>query len=208
MTCTAGDLDDADRAEVELALEHRQRDDPDRRDQEHRREEPEQLRRLLAEQRRGDQRDDQQRDQRQDAADQQREQLGALDMRAVERRGAARARCPTPSLASDSARSPMIIATATRPNSAGGTRCASTTADADGRDLRGDPRQGRPAQALEGLLLELRARDVRGRQRVRRLGGVGQARRWCDIGPQAFSYTSFSLLRRRAARLRASVLAP
>ena len=49
-TSDVASFDDADAAEVELALEHRQRDDPERRDDEGWRKELEELGCLLAEQ--------------------------------------------------------------------------------------------------------------------------------------------------------------
>ena len=128
MTCTLAISIDADPAEVELALEHRKRHDRDRGDQEHRRVELEQPRRLRAEQRHGDQRDDEQRQQRQDDADDERQQR-ALSTCARSSSVAARARCRRPRWPATAPVSPMIVATATRPNSAGGTRCASTTAE-------------------------------------------------------------------------------
>jgi hypothetical protein len=150
----ARDLDDADALEVQSPLEHRQRHDPHSRDQEHGRQEAEECRRLLPEQRRRDQRDDEQRDEGQSRADEQREHRRALDVCAFqlaaahERAADALVRQGQRKRADDRRhRDHAVLRRRDEVREDDGR--------ADGRHLGGEASERRPAQALEGRFLEL-----------------------------------------------------
>ena len=152
------------------------RDDPDRGDRERRRQELEQLRRLLAEERRGHKGGEQQGRERQRDSGHQGQHRGGLDVRAIER----------PPL--DEHAAGTLVGQRERqlahddrdghtPELVGRDQVGEQNSDRDRQDLRRNARERRPAKALERRLLEVAARDRPGRRRLVKRGPGGAARR-------------------------------
>jgi hypothetical protein len=153
-----GDLDQADSPEVEAALEHRQRHDPDRRDHERRREQLEEVRGLLSEERSGHHRRKDERRESQRHTDDQRQHRRRLNVSAIQHLALDEHAAGT--LVGERERE---LADHDRDRDATKLVRRDQVGEEDARRerqaLRRDPAERRPPQAAERRLLELAAGD-------------------------------------------------